>query len=401
MSSNLANDFQDRLILLLEQDKGSIIARHILKSPLGLVLKLINALFADNPEEGLLKYKDKLDEIKKKVAGLARAEQFSHTYRIAKYSLYLFAFQQFFHSSYRARQGLVLEKVVYNVLGLYDGIKIYEKKEKSKLREFYEISDERGLPDVDVLAESKNRKLIIQIRSKDITGGTTAKSSLVELLAQILEKAHSVPLTDYIILVWEPELMAQKTALINKIWERIKHLVGEENEENFKSEVEKGWEIPGRSIRLKLVYGIDDLGEYLAEFTGANEISHILVEAWNKLENWDDLWLTYAIASIELDTLIFKNTSNVSLLNKYFEIAEIEITPEDLYNYKKRSIEIALEIFPKWSESSIPLDNPKEMVNYLRDIIILKMIHIALETGMLVDIERGLERTSSLKLFIP
>ena len=93
--------FQDRIILLLEEDPRFSEIKNILKSPLGLVKDLVETCFSSEANRNLLKYEKELDEIKKRVAGITRARSLS-SYKIANYSSYLFAFQQFFHSSYRA-----------------------------------------------------------------------------------------------------------------------------------------------------------------------------------------------------------------------------------------------------------------------------------------------------------
>ena len=63
--------------------------------------------------------KDDLDEIKQFAAGVARAEKLSTDYTLASYYPFMFAFQQYFHSSFRARQGKVLEKMVQSILKKY------------------------------------------------------------------------------------------------------------------------------------------------------------------------------------------------------------------------------------------------------------------------------------------
>lgn len=62
---------QERLIILLESDPAYSEIKDILKSPLGLVKELVRSCFTDDPNEGLLKHERKLDDIKKKVAGIA------------------------------------------------------------------------------------------------------------------------------------------------------------------------------------------------------------------------------------------------------------------------------------------------------------------------------------------
>ncbi len=58
--------FQNRRLILLDKEPGAEIARGMLRSPLGLVVKLVNALFEKDPYRGLLRYKEQLDAIKKR-----------------------------------------------------------------------------------------------------------------------------------------------------------------------------------------------------------------------------------------------------------------------------------------------------------------------------------------------
>ena len=123
--------FQDRTILLLEASKEASVTGKLLESSLGLVCELIKASFSVDPNENLLKYKSRLDDIKKKTAGIARTELLSNKgSTIATYAGHLFAFQQLFHSSYRARQGNVLEEVIRHVLSNVDGIVVAKRRDK-------------------------------------------------------------------------------------------------------------------------------------------------------------------------------------------------------------------------------------------------------------------------------
>lgn len=384
--------FQNRRLILLDKRPGAVIARGMLRSPLGLVVKLVEALFEKDLRRGLLRYKDQLDAIKKRAAGLARAELLGNDYSVARYSVYTFAFQQFFHSSYRARQGIVLEKVVEAVLestGLFRVIKGAKNKEIT-IRRFYKIDlpANEKLPDIDVLALGEKDNVygivfMFQTRSTDVTGGTTAKGSLVDLLTYILKYGEGGRNTRYILVVWEPGLSAQKHSLINKVWDRLSPFIGQQlSREKFTRSIEKGVQIPNTRIILRLVYGIDELAKVLAEYTSNGEIGEILRDTWDALMNWDDLWLSYAIASLEIENIVIRNTSNPLLLEEYMKKAGVSLSASHLANYADSSVAIAQRIIPLWDKDTLPVKTPSDMANYIRDLVLLKMIHYGLRKGL-------------------
>jgi len=368
--------FQDRIILLLEDDPLFNEIKDIFKSPLDLVKDLVKSCFTQNTDESLLKHEKELDAIKKRVAGIARSHDLSSSYSIAKYSPYLFAFQQYFHSSYRARQGGALEAVVYYSLKLSNANPLKRPGEKKlRVKELFGIQRNVGY-DIDVFAEREDRLLLGQIRSTDVTGGTTAKGSLVDLLRFILRVRNRNPLTLYLIIVWEPLERQQKPSLINKIWDSLRSQVGDENETNFKEHIDEGWQIPNTNISVRLIYGIDELGDALSNFADSVIAKNKLTSLWESIQQWDDLWLTYAIASLELENLAFYGFTNFQILNKKLEKLKIRISWNDVKNYKEKSTEIADQIAKEWAESTLPVSAPADVLNYLRDLVLLKMINL-------------------------
>lgn len=352
--------------------------RQFLESPLELVCELIKAAFSTKPNEGLYKYKSQLDDVKKKVASIARAELLSSKgSKIATYAGYLFAFQQFFHSSYRARQGTVLEEVVRYVLEKCKGVIVAKRRGKdgkhSMLKKVYCL--EKKL-DVDLLAknESTGKYLIVQLRSADMTGGATAKESLVDLGAKILETKRTIP-TLYIIFVWESEIQAQKQTLIDKIWERLKDKIGINYEKEFKENIERGWKVPGSEVEFKLAYGIDEFCDTIKDFTDNKEVGSELKKVWAMLEKWDDLWLVYALTTLELENLTFKGFSNFQILAEKLKESKIRITLDDIKNYKSRSETIAQKIILAWDRDTLPVKAPSDALNYIRDLILLRMMY--------------------------
>ena len=187
------------------------LAKDILKSPLGLASEITRYLF----EEKLEELKDSLDEIKQFAAGIRRAEKLSASYSVASYYPFMFAFHQYFHSSFRARQGKVLEKMLQHMLEAYSKCDKVPRKNKDRLLILGKIFKTGTLPnlDIDVMAsDSRDKKvLLIQLRSRDDTGGTTAKGSLVDLLRELL-RLDQVPESDvlYLVCVWDPRDAQQK-----------------------------------------------------------------------------------------------------------------------------------------------------------------------------------------------
>jgi len=367
--------FQERVILLLEDGADFDEIKNIFRSPLGLVTDLIDACFTERPNDGLLKYERELDSIKKRVAGVTRSRELASAYRVAGYASYLFAFQQFFHSSYRARQGGALESIVYYSLKAA-GAEPYNVtgEKKRRVKALFGIQRNVGY-DVDFLATKEDKLVMGQIRSTDVTGGTTAKGSLVDLLRFILREKTQEPETIYLIVVWESLESQQKSALINKIWDSLRSEVGEENERNFKEHIDEGWNIPDSNISIRLIYGVDDLGDALSRFANETNAGSKITSLWESIQKWDDLWLTYAIASLELENLVFRNYSNFQILNRKMRELGIIISNSDVRNYKQISASIAEKIAKAWTENSLPVSSPAEALNYVRDLVLLKMVH--------------------------
>jgi len=366
--------FQDRVILLLEDGEEFEEIKDIFRSPLGLVQDMVEACFTEGPNSGLLKYEQELDAIKKRVAGVTRSRELSSTYKVAGYASYLFAFQQFFHSSYRARQGGALESIVYYSLGAAGASPLNGTGEKKRrVKALFGIPRNVGY-DVDFLATKQNRLVLGQIRSTDVTGGTTAKGSLVDLLRFILREKTQEPETRYLIVVWEALESQQKSALINKIWDSLRSEVGEPNERSFKENIDDGWAIPDSSISIRLIYGVDELGEELSRFADDRTAKTKITALWESIQKWDDLWLTYAIASLELENLVFRNLSNFQILKRKMRELGLAISGADLQNYRESSAAMAEKIARSWTENTLPVSSPAEALNYIRDLVLLRMI---------------------------
>lgn len=124
---------------------------------MGLASDIIKSLF----EEKLEERKEDLDEIKLFAAGINRAQRLSSNYTLASYYPFMFAFHQYFHSSFRARQGRVLEQMIQDILKEYGECESVPNSNKDRLSLLGNIfeTDEPPNLDIDVMAsDSKKRK---------------------------------------------------------------------------------------------------------------------------------------------------------------------------------------------------------------------------------------------------
>jgi len=360
-----------RRLLLLEDNEASKEVIEILQSSLGLVRILVCLAFCDETR-GFQVLTDTLDSVKKVAAGLYATES-KINYPIANYSRYLFSFQQFFHSSYRARQGNVLEEIIRKTLKKA-GATVFEKREhKNTLQNIIGIDTTSG-HDVDVLAAKDNSFLLIQVRSRDDTGGTTAKGSLVELLADFLQHEREPEFNlYYVIYVWEPLQEEQKQSLVNKCQSQLERVIT--LQDDFAETLYNGGIVDLRSnTHLQLVYGTDKFSELISNFTNNRGATDLLREELSLLNNWDDMWLSYAMVSLELENMKIHNKFNFKILEEKLSKEGLSFSNEDIKNYNESSERYALQILPKWVEDTLPVDSPSEQLNYLRDLILLKMI---------------------------
>jgi hypothetical protein len=368
---------QPRQLILLDDPSDPSIQRlgQLLESPLGLAEVLVAMSFHKGPPPGLTLAQRKLDSIKRIAAGLASAEAHATTYRVAGYSVYAFCLQQFFASSYRARQGNVLEEVLRATLK-DGGLKVWEKREHKQV-----LSRELGVVtpaahDVDVLAKNgADRYLLIQVRSRDDTGGTTAKASLVELLVDILRSRDKVkrPVL-YLMFVWESLDRAQKTSLVTKV---LSNLEGAVSTAGLKDPLTRGEAVElGSSIQLQLSYGTEEAARVVGSFASQTRLHEMLAKVLELMRSWDDLWLAYGVASLELERVVLGGKSNFDLLEAKLTAAGVTIRSSDLRNYTESSERIARQLIEDWHEDTLPVKAPADAVTYVRDLVLLKMIHV-------------------------
>lgn len=372
----MVENFQERILLGLLDDEDSKLIKKILKSPLKLASKIIKLLF----EEDFKKLKNDLDIIKTFVAGISRAEKVSEMkYSLATYYPYMFAFQQFVNSSYRASQGKVLENILMNIIKNYTDCDQVPEKAKEMIKILSKIFN-YNLPDLDIDAmgadTSRQNVLIIQVRSRDDTGGTTAKGSLVELLRDML-RSNKIPSYQilYLVCVWVARDSQQKKSTITKFYSSLKEHI-DVAEEDFREEIISGIELR-RNITLKLAYGTDEIANAIFEWSGQSDKSVLtsISKLISYIENWDDLWLAYAIANLELEIKYLYGESNIGLLEMKYQESKEKFNFNS-YNDLVKSIDnITLELIKNWNEDTIPLRSLSDKAHYIRDLLFLKAYH--------------------------
>jgi hypothetical protein len=370
----MASTYQDRIFVsLLDPGKETSKLKEVLKSPLELSLLLVKLLF----EQNFNKLRDDLDQIKFFVAGITRAENVAKSTKYTLASQYpnMFAFHQFFHSSYRARQGKVLERMLMSIIGEYTTCDKVPSKSNKMLKVVKQIFDtEISTFDIDALgSDSKNKKtILIQLRSRDDTGGTTAKGSLVDLLRDLL-RLNKIPSHDllYVVSVWDERESQQKKATITKIYSSLKNLI-QIKQADFKTGILKGIELK-KNITLKLAYGTDEIASTIFVWSGSKnkKILESISEIISYCINWDDLWISYAIANLELQTKSLHGYTNITLLSDKYAKAKNRFN-FDSYQDLVNSINlITSELMPIWTEDTIPLSSTADRAHYIRDLLFL------------------------------
>lgn len=371
-------NFQERFLLnLCSNDKNTKIVRTILKSPLGLSQEIIRLLFKNDFKE----VKDNLDTIKQFVAGITRSESLGKSYSLAKFYPYLFSFHQFIHSSYRARQGKTLEELFKEVIRHSNKDFIVPDLVKDKQKIMSEVfKDYDSRLDIDVVAKkSKGRVLVLQLRSRDDTGGTTAKSSLVELLRSLMEKSvEKDTALFYLVGIWDIIKGNQKNITISKIYESLKpYFQRTITKEFFIENFEKGIELH-KGITLKLAYGYEEIVKNVSDWIGKDTaLDHKSMKNIIKtLESSDDLWLAYVIASLELENIELKGINNIQYLDELLKSEKFNISAlTSNEEYLKLANELALKIIPKWDKDSLPVLTMSEKAHYIRDLILLRFVY--------------------------
>jgi len=368
-------DFQDRNILSLENDDNY--TKNILKSPIGLAQELIKYLFNKSYDD----IKNKIDDIKGFSAGIDRAKELGNEYNLAKFYPYLFSFHQFFHSSYRARQGKSLEAVVSSTINnLGDKITVAANVMGKKELISRALKDYDSNLDLDVVAAIGNKVLVIQLRSRDNTGGTTAKGSLVDALKNMFSY-KTIEESDlfYIVGIWDILDGQQKNSTISKMYSALKDIKNIQlpSEVDFYNQIREGILIKD-SILFSLSYGKDDLALAINSWLGQQYTFDIQLfkDKITSIRNWDDLWLAYTVSSIELENYKLYNTDNIEYLNILLsDESFVTNTITNSIDAVNLANELTLKIAPKWKKDIKIASTVAEKLCYIRDLILLRFIN--------------------------
>lgn len=396
------NEVKQRKLVLLENKSDPTISAlsTILESPLGLAKEIAIRCFQKDKNSSLLSYKDGLDVLKRLGVGLESSMK-KNAYPIANYSSYLFAFQQFVHSSYRARQGNFAESLLRAILKETSAT-VYGKKDHLKITQKVLGTNTTSKHDLDVIAKMPKENLFVQIRSRDDTGGTTAKGSLAEFLKDVLRNkiVPKEPIR-YVIFIWVSGAGAQKNSLVTRIVDQLTGLTDVETEE-MKKDLSSQKRIQlSKNLTLELSYGFEAFSNILAEFSESESISKISKKIFTTLEDWDDLWLTYALSSIELQNLAIKGINNFLILESKLEKLGIPISNEDINHYSEASMDIAHKLIEEWDENTLPVNSARDQLWYIRDLILIRMIFLLLSSSSIdakVRSDSNTEKTTQATL---
>ncbi len=288
----------------------------------------------------------------------------------------MFAFHQKVQSSYRARQGKILEKIIMEILKHYVKCDIVPQK-ASKMRDELKDIFHAKIPNLDVdamgIMTSDEKAIVIQLRSRDDTGGTTAKASLVDLLKELL-RINKTPDYEilYLVCVWDKRQSTQKHSTIKKMYSSLQDVVKLDKRQFF-DELSYGIDLK-QNIRLKMAYGTDEIMKSFFQWSGSKDerILNSIAEVSKLIEHWDDLWISYAIASIEIGINSLLKQSNIELLNS--KCRKLNTTFDySSYPALVNSIDVMLQdLIPMWNEDSIPFHALSDKVHYIRDLLYLK-----------------------------
>ena len=132
----------------------------------------------------------------------------------------------------------------------------------------------------------------------------------------------------------------------------------------------------GENITMELVYGFEGFSKILGDFSGSSEIARISKEVFETLEDWDDLWLTYVVTSIEIQNLKIRGKNNFQILEEKLAETNIIISSNSLTDYKKESCRIAQILMQQWKEDTLPVSSPGDQFLYIRDLVLIKMMSL-------------------------
>jgi len=364
-----------RTFLLLEdRSSESEVVYEVLRSPLELAQKIVCHLFRGE----IAGFREEIDIIKEFAAGIHRALELQ-AYPLANYYSLMFAFQQWFHSSYRARQGKVLESILQRVLASYTSFQHVPsgKRETQAMLQAMLNLQSPWQGDIDVCGATQDgqRLLLLQLRSRDDTGGTTAKTSLVEALQTFLRTGAACSSEVlYLVGIWDERHTQQRTATIHKFYSALR---------DYTSLTEKDFEQIGNricvhpSFYLQLAYGVKEILQAIFDWDPAPQPSVLdsVTQIVQRIQGWDDLWVAYAVASIEIQNQALRGVSNVDLLMQKCAEMNLDLDHRS-WTLLQESVEKAVEkLIPSWTESTLPVQSPADQACYLRDLLFLRAIY--------------------------
>ncbi|MCU0392582.1 MAG: hypothetical protein MUE81_15830, partial [Thermoflexibacter sp.] len=285
-------------------------------------------------------------------------------------------------------QGKVLEELMKLVLRNYIGCEVVPDKIKERkeilTKAFGKEIEKKG--DIDAFAMKKDKIIAIQIRSRDDTGGTTAKASLVSYLREMLRlKKDSKYKILYLVSIWDSRDSQQKQSTINEMYSALKETIESSisADEFLKNVATKGVDV-GRNITLRMTYGTDEMIDSVCDWfrldkqKGKKNFNNLL----NQIENWDDLWITYAVANLELSLNKIQNISNIAILDKILEDNEGFSFDWSSYKGLVDSIDkMVNKIVFLWKGNTLPLQSLGDKALYVRDLLLLKACYIKLTTS--------------------
>jgi hypothetical protein len=368
--------YQPRNFLLLEDDtERNTLAKRILASPLGLAQEVVSLLFAEDFQS----LEDTLDSIKKFAAGIHRAHRFAPDYTTANYYALMFSFHQFFHSSYRTRQGKVLEEVFKTILREYTHFSLVPDSVSKEMLPLLQKSfgtTNLSKSDIDVMGVNPqtHRMILMQLRSRDDTGGTTAKGSLVDLLRALL-RTRQTPKDQilYLVCVWDQRDAQQRESTVEKIYASLRDWT-DLDRQAFEN-IGQGIAVAKR-VTLKLAYGIDEILASIFEWDKAKHGNLYAVrEIVEKVENWDDLWIAYALASLEIGVKSLRGASNVQLLDQKCATLNFEYDFTSYAALRQGIDQATPHIAALWKEDTLPVQSVSDQTLYIRDLLFLRAIY--------------------------
>ncbi|GIV08681.1 MAG: hypothetical protein KatS3mg019_0772 [Fimbriimonadales bacterium] len=394
-------EYPERRLLLLEDPQLEKYPAVFLEGLVDQARTVICSLF-----EGEIEELGHSDAIKEFSACMGRVQALTSSYPLPDYYRTMFLFQQWFHSSYRARQGKVLEHLIRYFLlkcSVEKSLKVSMALPKDKrIRYFFEneglssfatiqditkqlypdLGNNTKLGDVDAFAliEASNstRAVAVQIRSRDDTGGATAKGSLVDFLKKLFGLGNSPKYEIlYLIGVWDAQSSKQKNTTISKLLDALGLQGDQQKEVSEKLQHGKKYPIKDR-VYLQLQYGIEAIQRSIEDWivtdnSYTSSCTYNLTKLARDLECWDDFWLAYAVATIEIHNTKLIGKSNINkLLSLLQERKDDFCQPDDV---NSQITEIAQSLMPDWDEPCYPFNIPRDVFLYIRDLLYLYCVY--------------------------